>query len=303
MDGDERVMRYIGAGPARTHARAVEALARMIEPRAHPGYGLLHASRRDDGGFVGGCGLFPLPESDDIEIAYRLPLACWGHGYATEMASGVLEHGFATLELARIVGLTYPDNLPSQRVLRKIGMRGQAVPSTSAGGCACSAQRRRVMVRGGVGAIGLVPIDGQVLLAHVVQRDRAWLVAHGDDVLARDRRMRFFALAKRRRDGEPVAYLTGSANSGGFRCGHPRRADPAAGNRNARRTGAPWLRATARACSTSARARAPLRWRLRASVRRRTSLRPMARAPRSPSRVATRADRAVQRRVRGSGLV
>jgi len=56
---------------------------------------------------------------------------------------------------------------------------------------------------------GLVPIDGQVLLAHVVARDRAWLAAHRDEPLARTQAEAFFALAKRRRAGEPVAYLTG----------------------------------------------------------------------------------------------
>jgi release factor glutamine methyltransferase len=64
-------------------------------------------------------------------------------------------------------------------------------------------------VRQALAQAGLVPIDGQVLVAHVLQRDRAWLAAHGDDVLAREQADAFFALAKRRRDGEPVAYLTG----------------------------------------------------------------------------------------------
>jgi len=39
--------------------------------------------------------------------------------------------------------------------------------------------------------------------------DRAWLMAHAGDALSRDAAQAFFALAKRRRDGEPVAYLTG----------------------------------------------------------------------------------------------
>jgi release factor glutamine methyltransferase len=56
---------------------------------------------------------------------------------------------------------------------------------------------------------GLVPLDAQVLLAHALGRDRAWLAAHATDALARDEVDRFFALAKRRREGEPVAYLTG----------------------------------------------------------------------------------------------
>ena len=56
---------------------------------------------------------------------------------------------------------------------------------------------------------GLVPFDAQVVLAHVLAKDRAWLVAHVDDPLTREQEAAFFALAKRRRDGEPVAYLTG----------------------------------------------------------------------------------------------
>lgn len=56
---------------------------------------------------------------------------------------------------------------------------------------------------------GLVPVDARVLLAHVLDCDRAWLVAHADDALARADAEAFFALAKRRRDGEPVAYLVG----------------------------------------------------------------------------------------------
>lgn len=127
MDGDDRVMRYIGTGlPGRTREQCEHAVERMVaQAAARPGYGLLHGSRRDDGAFVGGCGLFPLPDTDDIEIAYRLPHACWGHGYATEMARAVLAHGFGALGLARIVGVTWPENAPSQRVLRKIGMRDE----------------------------------------------------------------------------------------------------------------------------------------------------------------------------------
>ncbi len=64
-------------------------------------------------------------------------------------------------------------------------------------------------VRQALAQSGLVPVDAQVLLAHAVGRDRAWLVAHGTDALTREQADAFLALAKRRRDGEPVAYLTG----------------------------------------------------------------------------------------------
>lgn len=48
-----------------------------------------------------------------------------------------------------------------------------------------------------------------MLLGHVLKRNRAWLIAHADDALSPVETDAFFALARRRRDGEPVAYLTG----------------------------------------------------------------------------------------------
>lgn len=64
-------------------------------------------------------------------------------------------------------------------------------------------------IRHALAQAGLAPIDAQVLLAHVLRTDRAWLAAHSTDPLSHDDADAFFALARRRRGGEPVAYLTG----------------------------------------------------------------------------------------------
>jgi release factor glutamine methyltransferase len=66
-----------------------------------------------------------------------------------------------------------------------------------------------VTVRRALAQSALAPIDAQVLLAHVLRRDRAWLAAHATDVVERVDADAFARLAARRRDGEPVAYLTG----------------------------------------------------------------------------------------------
>ncbi len=66
-----------------------------------------------------------------------------------------------------------------------------------------------VSVRRAIVVSGLVPVDAQVLLAHVLDVPRAWLAAHGTDALPPESANAFYALAKRRRDGEPVAQLTG----------------------------------------------------------------------------------------------
>ena len=62
----------------------------------------------------------------------------------------------------------------------------------------------------------LVPLEAQVLLAHVLRVDRAWLRAHEEDFLPRAKATTFFSLARRRHDGEPVAYLTGFREFWGF---------------------------------------------------------------------------------------
>jgi release factor glutamine methyltransferase len=56
---------------------------------------------------------------------------------------------------------------------------------------------------------GMDRTDAEYLLAHVLERPRAWLYAHADDELAPELLAEFRALQTRRGAGEPVAYLTG----------------------------------------------------------------------------------------------
>ncbi|WP_163649918.1 peptide chain release factor N(5)-glutamine methyltransferase [Modicisalibacter sp. 'Wilcox'] len=52
-------------------------------------------------------------------------------------------------------------------------------------------------------------LDAEVLLAHVLRRDRTWLYTWGDRELDGFERARFEALVAARDRGQPVAYLTG----------------------------------------------------------------------------------------------
>ena len=51
--------------------------------------------------------------------------------------------------------------------------------------------------------------EAELMLLHVIGRDRAWLFAHGDSALADADASAFDALLARRIAGEPVAYLIG----------------------------------------------------------------------------------------------
>ena len=52
-------------------------------------------------------------------------------------------------------------------------------------------------------------LDAEVLLAHALGKPRSFLFAHRDERVAADIESAFAALLARRRDGEPIAYITG----------------------------------------------------------------------------------------------
>lgn len=51
-------------------------------------------------------------------------------------------------------------------------------------------------------------LDAEVLLAHVLKRDRAWLFAHSDEAVPLSALSTFQSLLLRRQSGEPLAYIT-----------------------------------------------------------------------------------------------
>jgi ribosomal-protein-alanine N-acetyltransferase len=126
LDTDPAVMRYIGDGSTASRADVEAAIERVLRRYAeHPGTGVWHVTRRDDGRFVGWVSLKHAGESPDIEVGYRLVPQAWGQGFATELAGAMLQRGFGDLGLPRIIGVTHPDNIASQRVLMKAGLRDE----------------------------------------------------------------------------------------------------------------------------------------------------------------------------------
>ena len=123
LDTDPRVMQYIGSGRLSTREQIDDALRRI--PRAYllyPGLGTWRATRRDNGDFVGWFALKYIPGTAEVEVGYRLRFGAWGRGLATEGARALVRYGFDELGLYRILGVTHPDNLASQRVLVKAGL-------------------------------------------------------------------------------------------------------------------------------------------------------------------------------------
>ncbi len=93
---------------------------------ARLGYCRWVLERRDDGVFLGYCGIQPIlgarPVPDGVEIGWRMIRAAWGQGYASEAARASLQDGFERCGLKEVWSYTAADNARSQAVMRRIGL-------------------------------------------------------------------------------------------------------------------------------------------------------------------------------------
>jgi RimJ/RimL family protein N-acetyltransferase len=125
LNADPEVVRHLGGEPlSRQHSDEIAEWAQ--ECWATERVGLLAVERRGDGAFLGMCGLHHQESyPDDLEVAWRLGFAHWGHGYATEAATAWLDYAFETLGAPRVISMTDmdPPNERSIAVMRRLGMR------------------------------------------------------------------------------------------------------------------------------------------------------------------------------------
>jgi RimJ/RimL family protein N-acetyltransferase len=83
---------------------------------------------RAAGAMIGGCILHWTSREHRLgEIGFVLHPDHHGHGYAAEAARPLLEFGFTTVGLHRIIGRLEARNSASARVLDKLGMRREAL--------------------------------------------------------------------------------------------------------------------------------------------------------------------------------
>lgn len=121
LNADPEVAEYLGGPLSREHSDDIAEWANQVYEEER--IGLLAVERRDDGAFLGMCGLHHQQSyPDDIEVAWRLAREHWGNGFATEAATAWLDHGFDALHLSKIISITDRPNLRSLAVMRRLGM-------------------------------------------------------------------------------------------------------------------------------------------------------------------------------------
>ncbi len=101
--------RYIDNGPVEMYARL--------------GFGLYLVELKEVGEPIGICGLIKRAALDDIDLGFAFLPGFWGYGYAFEAASAVLSYAASMLGISRIVAITSRDNVPSGKLLEKLGFR------------------------------------------------------------------------------------------------------------------------------------------------------------------------------------
>jgi RimJ/RimL family protein N-acetyltransferase len=117
--------------PTVEHIRT--AIAELLTATETSGIALLPIQRRDEGDFIGYCGLIiGRSNLEEPEIAYELFQRAHGLGYATEAAGAVLDAAVATGR-KRLWATVGAWNTPSFRVLEKLGFERDHVSTEDNG--------------------------------------------------------------------------------------------------------------------------------------------------------------------------
>lgn len=82
-------------------------------------YGLI---LKDSDEFIGIAGLVDREGIDHVDIGYGLLPGFRGKGFAFEATKAIYDYGYDTLKLEKIVAIVNPDNIPSIKLLNKLGL-------------------------------------------------------------------------------------------------------------------------------------------------------------------------------------
>lgn len=128
MNADPEVMRHFPHLQPREESDA--SVDRFEQRFVEQGFGLWALELRETGEFLGFTGLNPMPDGipgeGGMEVGWRLARPAWGNGYATEAGRAALDLAFGPLGFGEIWSITAVTNVPSQAVMRRLGLSEHA---------------------------------------------------------------------------------------------------------------------------------------------------------------------------------
>jgi RimJ/RimL family protein N-acetyltransferase len=112
-------------GGVKSDAETADYLERNLSHWDTHGFGVWMVCPRGGQNWIGRIVLRWLSAGtiDDVEIGFAFLPTYWGRGLATEAGEFCLGVAQSELEPRTVIGVTTPENLASQRVLRKLGLR------------------------------------------------------------------------------------------------------------------------------------------------------------------------------------
>ena len=100
-------------------------LHNQIRRYREEGFGLWAVILKESGEMIGQCGLTLQPYGEErvVEVGYLFQKAYWHQGYAIEAAMACRDYAFKTLKIPSVYSIIRDNNLASQRVAERNGMR------------------------------------------------------------------------------------------------------------------------------------------------------------------------------------
>ena len=121
---EEPFLRNIGDRGVRTVADAAAYILNgPVASYEKFGFGLYAVELKQSGETLGICGLLKRETLEDVDVGFAFLEKFWGCGYAHESAEAVMNYGWNTIGLKRIVAITSPENRGSIKLLQKLGLR------------------------------------------------------------------------------------------------------------------------------------------------------------------------------------
>ena len=130
MHTDAEVRRYVG-GQARPVEKAQTRFREQYLGKPADTYGLWAAVFKEDGKYIGCCGLRAPGNGMGASLGYYLAQPYWGRGLATEASQAFIDVAFTRLGLEWVEADAEEGNVASEHILRKLGftyVRREVIP-------------------------------------------------------------------------------------------------------------------------------------------------------------------------------
>jgi RimJ/RimL family protein N-acetyltransferase len=129
MDNDPGVMRNINKGIVKTPEETWENIRRVQTRWQKYGFSWWAIREKSSGAIIGAACLQHLAnvEGAPLEIGWRLVPKQNGKGYATEAAKAIIDFASEQIGSTYLVAVADPENIPSQRVMQRLGMTYKAL--------------------------------------------------------------------------------------------------------------------------------------------------------------------------------